>query len=111
METHQAQAQPQRAEHQQGTDQQHPLQVAGDVLKQRIQQHGYQCAEEEHQVAELVHGEHRAAARRPYPIVRQHGHQRQRPAAAARRGTNGELGGHHRRQAFQSPESAGLVAQ
>ncbi len=68
------------------------IQIAG----QPVQGHGGQQGREHQQVGELIHRQDRRGLRRCHTVPAQQRGQGERRAAAAGRGVQGELGGHHR---------------
>ncbi|MNM95573.1 hypothetical protein D3C81_1080240 [compost metagenome] len=80
-------------------------------MEQCVTGYRQHCAEEKHQVVQLVHGEYRAAACRADAVTRQQGHEGQRPAAAAGGGADGKFGGHDHAQAAQWPKPGTLLAE
>ncbi|MOA13621.1 hypothetical protein D3C78_1336820 [compost metagenome] len=81
------------------------------MLEQRINQNAAEGAEKEQQIAELIHGKHRAAPSRPHARSGQQGHDRQRPAAATGSRAVGEFGGHHYTKALQRRDALALIAE
>ncbi|MDT4883148.1 hypothetical protein FQZ97_1191660 [compost metagenome] len=80
-------------------------------MEQRVAGNRQHCAEEEHQVVQLVHGKNGAAARRADAVSRQQSHQGQWPAAAAWGGADGKLGGHDHPQASYTAQIRPLAAE